>query len=283
MRWKTISVPGSYGDGVTVLTLSVVTRPRRIVLLLHGVHSWAQGVAGNKYAILGELLAELGVMPVLVETSRSERNRTAFGSDLTQWIQAAFAHKTFEQELNDTASALQAVQNLFPNLPLSLWGFSLGGLCALLLAAGMGLDDRPSIEGLILSGTGDRIRHERQQAMQLPILKDLGDVRPLFEAAPKVKAQWIRCFYGSEDQTFDEASCRRIHDVLPGDCQFIIVNGADHSFRMQHHQPSYLPLRLMVAHLQPLLTAPVDVCHQGLKGSTSVSQKPRTSQGTRGH
>ncbi len=240
--------------------MGILDRPRHLLVLLHGVHSCASAEAGNKYAYLGSLTAQWGVLPVLVETSRRIRDRRPYADDLSRWIYRAFGGKTFQQELSDAAAGLLAARDLYKALPLSLWGFSLGGLMALLLAGGLGLPagaKRPNLEGLILTGSGDRIRPEHQEALELPILRDLTDSRDLYQAARTVKARWCRVFYGSLDETFDEASARRLYDLITcGDKAFYRYEAVDHSFRNLKDSPSRQPLQDAVTALAPLWLAP---------------------------
>ncbi|EHM13942.1 MULTISPECIES: alpha/beta hydrolase [Jonquetella] len=254
MRWKSVDLAGSYGDRITRLSVGVVNRPRRAVVLFHGVHSWAQPLPGNKYASLGGMLAERGVLPVLVESSRSCRDRLSWGSDLMGWIKAAFGGKTFEQEFSDASAAVSAVASAYPRLPLTLWGFSLGGLIALLAAGGYGSSERVPVDGLIVSGSGDQLRPECRDALALPILRDLPDRSFLEKAARNARPAWFRSFYGSLDASFDQPSCRRLYEgVVCDDKKWFVVDGADHSFRTLNGSPSRLPLQIMVRELREVL------------------------------
>lgn len=259
MGWKIVDIPGSFGDKTVRLTVGIVDRPRQVLVLFHGVHSCASAEAGNKYAYLGSLAAQFGVLPVLVETSRRIRDRRPYAGDLPQWIYRAFGGKTFEQELSDAAGALQAVGDLYKGLALSLWGFSLGGLIALLLAGGEGLPAgaaKPRLEGLILTGCGDRIREDRHEALKLPILRDLSDPEALYRAAGALEARWCRAFYGTLDETFEESSARRLYDLIScRDKAFYRCEGVDHAFRNLEGSPSRKPLQDAVAALAPRWTA----------------------------
>lgn len=256
MRWKTIDIPGTFGDKLIRLTIGIVSDPQRCVLLFHGVHSSANSEPGNKYAVLGAMLAENGSLPILIETSRLTRDRKPYGNDLLRWVYAAFRGKTYIQELTDAALGFAAAQNLYQSLPLSLWGFSLGGLNALMIAGGFGLPSgipRPHLDGLVLTGSGDRIRAESAEAMKLPILRDLTSPDKLYDACASLDAQWCRILYGSRDATFDEASCRRLYDrIICRDKEFHRFEGFDHSFRMLNGSPSRRPLSEAVSFLSPL-------------------------------
>lgn len=247
MRWQKTLIDGSFGDGRTVLTLGVVPRPRRVVMLFHGVHSCAQATPGNKYALLGSMLGERGVLPVLVETSRKFRNRHEWGTDLMGWIHESFEGKTFQEEMDDLTGALTAVQQLYSQLPLTLWGFSLGGLCALFLAGGFGQERLPDIDGLVMAGAGHELRPGRETAMKLPLLRDLVNPSKFEPWTRAARPKWLQGFYGSLDESFAEATCREVYNQV--DCpnrQWNVIQGADHSFRRLNGQTSRLPLLHMV-------------------------------------
>ena len=127
MRWRKSFINGTFGDKTVIITTGIIDRPTRVVMLFHGVHSNASSEPGNKYARIGLALAKNGVLPVLVETSRIIRNRSDYQNDPLGWVFGAFKGKTFEDELNDCANALSATSALYSTLPITMWGFSLGG------------------------------------------------------------------------------------------------------------------------------------------------------------
>ncbi|MGI6074866.1 MAG: alpha/beta hydrolase [Pyramidobacter sp.] len=243
MRWRKNFIDGTFGDKTTLLTTGVIDRPRGAVLLFHGVHSCASSEAGNKYARIGGALAENGLMPILAETSRKVRCRRDYDGEPLRWITDAFQGKTYAQELQDCFNAYRAARSLYAHLPLTLWGFSLGGLSALLIAGGALSPAPRDIEGLILCGSGDKVYAENSQIFELPILDTLKDSSELLTAAAKLKVRWAHVFRGSEDSTFPPDACRRIYDALAvADKDYFEVEGSDHSFRLFHGAPSNKPL-----------------------------------------
>lgn len=244
MRWRKNFIDGTFGDRTTLLTTGVIDRPRGVVLLFHGVHSCASSEVGNKYARIGLALAERGFMPVLAETSRKVRCRRNYDGEPLRWIADAFRGKTYAQELQDCCNAYRSVRSLYAHLPLTLWGFSLGGLSALLIAGGAVSSAVPrDIEGLILCGSGDKVYAENEPIFQLPILDTLKHSDELLKAAAALKVRWARVFRGSEDATFPPDACRRLYDALVvEDKKYFEVEGSDHSFRLYHGAPSDRPL-----------------------------------------
>jgi dienelactone hydrolase len=245
MRWRKNIIDGTFGDKTVILTTGVIDRPRGVVLLFHGVHSSASSEPGNKYARIGTALAENGFMPVLTETSRIVRNRQDYADHPMRWIADAFQGKTYAQELQDFYSAYTAVRSLYSWLPLTLWGFSLGGLSALLIAGGaMNNGTAPQdIDGLIICGSGDSTYPGNTEIFKLPILDSLCDLAKLTKAAHAVSVKWAHVFRGTEDATFPSEACRRLYDALP--CpkkDYFEVEGSDHSFRLFHGSPSNKPL-----------------------------------------
>lgn len=252
MRWRKSFIEGTFGDRTVVLTVGVIDRPRKVVLLFHGVHSSSCSDPGNKYARIGSALAENGVLPVLCETSRRVRNRGSYAGRPLEWIMDAFGGKTYTQELEDCRRACETVRSLYSWLPLTLWGFSLGGLSALLVAGGAAPGARAALEldGLILCGSGDSVFPENDDIFKLPILSSLreetgatGTDRGLPAAARALNVSWARVFRGGEDTTFPREACVRIYDMLNvGDKAFYEVPGSDHSFRLLHGVSSRFPL-----------------------------------------
>ena len=115
MRWRKSAIDGTFGDKTVLLTTGVIDRPRKAVLLFHGVHSSSSSDPGNKYAHIGAALAENGVMPILCETSRRVRNRHDYANKPIEWIFDAFRGKTYLHELEDCYRAYVAVKvGLFP-------------------------------------------------------------------------------------------------------------------------------------------------------------------------
>ncbi|MBQ8090042.1 MAG: alpha/beta hydrolase, partial [Pyramidobacter sp.] len=214
--------------------------------LFHGVHSSSSSDPGNKYARIGAALAENGVMPILCETSRRVRNRHDYADRPVEWIFDAFRGKTYLQELEDCFRACSAVKTLYSHLPLTLWGFSLGGLSALLIAGGVasGTGVPEKIDGLILCGSGDKVFAENKEIFKLPILSTAQEgSEQLAVAAQNLRVNWARVFRGSEDTTFPHDACVRIYESLAvADKAFYEVPGSDHSFRLLHGAPSKFPL-----------------------------------------
>lgn len=258
MRWRKNYIDGTFGDKTVILTTGVIESPRRVVLLFHGVHSNASSEWGNKYARVGAALAENRIIPVLAESSRKVRNRHDYANMPLQWISDAFDGKTYADELTDFYNAYKATRALYPLLPLTLWGFSLGGLSALLIAGGAmtGGTVPDSIESLILCGSGDTVFPRNKDIFKLPILNNLGQNERLLQAARNVHVRWARVFRGSEDATFPNDACRRIFDALAvADKKYYEIEGSDHSFRFLHGMPSLQPLEDMYRHIPQLFAA----------------------------
>lgn len=245
MRWRKSYVDGTFGDKTVILTTGVIDRPERVVLLFHGVHSNANSEPGNKYARIGLALAECGLLPVLTETSRRVRNRSDYQDNPGGWIKDAFAGKTFDNELHDCANALFAVQKQYPALPITLWGFSLGGINALLIASGYVKEVCPShVDSLIMCGSGDAVFPENKDMFKLPILSTMtGSLDDLTRAASKLNLKWARVFRGTQDTTFPEDACRHLFSSMSvEDKQYYEIKDSDHSFRFLNGQPSMKPL-----------------------------------------
>lgn len=252
MRWRKHYIDGSFGDRTVLVTTGEVYRPRKAVVLFHGVHSSANGHPANKYARIGAALAENGLMPVLVETSRRVRNRHDYADRPVEWIADAFYGKNYQQELSDCYAGCCAARSLFPNLPITLWGFSLGGLSALLIASGKIF--RPvEFEGLVMCGSGAEVMHSRRDIFKLPILDSLSDGAMLMEAAQNVHTSWARVFHGSLDTTFSRTSCHNLFAKLPvKDKEFYEIEGADHSFRLFNGKSSSKSLEAVYRHIPQL-------------------------------
>ena len=107
-----------------------------VILLFHGVHGWAAPVEGNKYGYIARELAGKGIETCIAESSRLRRDRETFGDDRAARAKEALRGKTFAMEVYDACSAFAAVQSKYAGRPVVPWGFSLGGLSAVLLAGG---------------------------------------------------------------------------------------------------------------------------------------------------
>lgn len=255
------TAPGSFGDReVHLFFLSEKAEEQKpLYVLYHGVHGCAQPNASNKYGYLASGLVRKGAAVCIAENSRLRRDRETFGLDRTSWAHAAFAGKTFSMEIYDACSALAEAQKMYPDRKTILWGFSLGGLIALLMAGGetgeftkaLPLAEpawkRPS--GLVVSGSGDETAAPETGNLPLPILDTLGEKSVLLRAASEADSlSFALFFYGSRDGTFTEESSRRLFRLvpLPDDRkEFHIILGADHSFRMVEDLPSSKPVEEM--------------------------------------
>ena len=259
MRWRKSAIDGTFGDKTVLLTTGVIDRPRKAVLLFHGVHSSSSSDPGNKYAHIGAALAENGVMPILCETSRRVRNRHDYANRPIEWIFDAFRGKTYLHELEDCYRAYVAVKALYPYLPLTLWGFSLGGLSALLIAGGVasGTGKAEELEGLILCGSGDKVYAENKDIFKLPILRTAQEgSEQLIAAGNNLRVKWARVFRGGEDATFPHDACVRVYESLAvADKDFYEVPGGDHSFRLLHGTPSRVPLEEVYQRVPQLFAA----------------------------
>ncbi|MBP5211734.1 MAG: alpha/beta hydrolase [Pyramidobacter sp.] len=246
MRWRKSAIDGTFGAKTVLLTAGVIDRPRKAALLFHGVHSSSSSDPGNKYARIGTALAENGVMPILCETSRRVRNRHDYTDRPLEWILDAFRGKSYLDELDDCYRAYLAVRSLYRLLPLTLWGFSLGGLSALLIAGGVasGTGKSEELDGLILCGSGDKVFSENKDIFRLPILSTAQEgSEQLIATGKNLRVNWARVFRGNEDSTFPRDACVRVYESLDvADKDFYEVPGSDHSFRLLHGSPSHVPL-----------------------------------------
>ncbi len=255
MRWRKNFIDGTFGDKTVLITTGVIDRPRGVVLLFHGVHSSANSEPGNKYARIGAALAENGFMPLLVETSRLIRNRQDYALRPEKWIYDAFCGKNYAQELGDCYNAFCAARELYPYLPMVLWGFSLGGLSALLIAGGA-CGSAENLDGLVVCGSGDSTYPENMAMFKLPILDTLKDGGELLSAAKNLKVRWARVFRGSEDSTFPNDACRRIFDAMATpDKEYYEVEGSDHTFRFLHGVASRKPLEEVFSYIPQIFSA----------------------------
>lgn len=255
------SAKGSSGDGKVRLFFMEGDGPKDapLVVLLHGVHASASPDRENKYGYLGRMLARQGFSACVVESSRRVRGESERDKDYAAWARSSFSGKTFAMEVFDACSAVTSAHRAHPSRPVVLWGFSLGGLLALFLAgrgAGMvfpegeeNAPERVPIAGLILSGCGDTLRPERRESLALPILDTLWTTEDLYEAAGRGMPEFALVFHGTLDETFSEASSRRLlNGVGIGEERktFYLIPGASHRFRELNGRPSKRALREMV-------------------------------------
>lgn len=254
--------PGSYGTGEVRIAGLDRSRPD-LVVLLHGVHGCAELVPGNKYDNLARLLDAAGFDVMVVQTSRRHFDRESFGEDRDRWARDAFEGKTYAMDFYDALSGLAAVRERYVDRRLWLWGFSLGGIHWTMAAGGMAaevlhpaeltdpLGEVPPLEGILLSGSGIHIASDENPILDLPILDTLPPEEWLMKAAARVRVRHALAFYGSEDVTFSEEACRRLHDLIPatGGKSFRVLEGVDHPFRHVDGVPGIAPLEAMVADL----------------------------------
>lgn len=280
MEYTVEKAPGSFGDREVFLYYFTSQKDANVpaVLLLHGVHGRATPQETNKYGYLARVLSSSGYNVCLAETSRKRRDRENF-EDREEWAAAAFLGKTFAVEVFDVCSALGCFAKKFPQTPGVLWGFSLGGLISVLIAgkkgaeiAGLsGMETPPdhSISGLIASGIGDRLSPAAEEGLALPILDSLCERSLLLSAASCALVDFALFFYGDEDESFTEASSRRIFDRLPLEedrREFCIVKGADHAFRRVGGVPSGAALDEMLIKTRAALAG-------NLKNTGSLTRK----------
>ncbi len=267
LQWTEKHLEGTFGDKKVLLYTALPPSASSLVMFLHGVHGCADMEEGNKYRALAELLYQRGVGSCLVESSRQRRDRNTFGEDYPAWALGAFQGKSYAQDLGDFARALEHLQKTHPELSLWLWGFSLGGIHAVLLGSPkyrevMGEENLPipeisgkTLEGIILAGSGHYVRPEQSLLLRAPILDTLPPNTVLLEAAASLECGELYSFYGSLDDTFNEESCRELFQRAPEEIRrdFRVLPGADHSFRNLEGQPSLEPLREMTKIMMPRL------------------------------
>ncbi len=261
MHIRSNSSPASFGDGEVLLHFfeEGASDDSPLVLLFHGVHGSATPAEGNKYGYLARSLARSGCLACVVETGRLRRDKATFGDDRVAWAIAAFQGKTFAMEVYDACSALESAVGEWPGRPVVLWGFSLGGIISVLLAGkevsgfvrqtGLRAPVIPAVNALVVSGSGDRVRTQASDGLNLPILDTLGSSETVHIAASKASPDFALFFYGGCDETFDEESSRRIFRSLrldEEDKAFIILPGVDHAFRTQDGVSSLEPLDRML-------------------------------------
>lgn len=235
------TLPSAFGDtGVRVSRLFPDSPDGTHALLLHGVHSSANLGHRNKFRHLAEILAARGVTPWLCETGRVSVSREECGDQPLAWIEESFGGKTFGEEHDDCLAALNLVLAQKP-AKLWIWGFSLGGIIALLLAC---LPDVHA-DRLILSGTGLTATPEAESLMMpMPILSTLrSTVAP--DMVDRVRAGEVFAFRGTEDAVFTEEACRSLLGSIkiPDERKkFYAIEGADHSLKTRRgkHDPQIM-------------------------------------------
>jgi len=256
--FETIHAKGSFGDRlvpVHILGPKEKKNTAPLVILLHGVHGCADPEPGNKYGELARMLSQEGAWCAIVETSRIRRDRVTFCEDREAWAHSAFRGKTFAQDHADAVAGAETAAGEIGSENVWIFGFSLGGIHAI-LASGRdkGFSFKPS--GIALGGTGSFIRPEAATFLLLPILDTTPPKARLLESARNLRAGRLLSFYGSLDSTFSEESCKEIVAAasLPADRKnFIVIEGADHSFRTIKGLPTIKTLEIMVQVLSPLL------------------------------
>lgn len=225
-------LPSPFGDtGVRVSRLFPPAPNGTHALLLHGVHSSANLGHRNKFRHLAEILARRGVTPWLCETSRVAVSREECGDEPLAWIEESFGGKTFREEHDDCLSALRLVMEENPR-SLWIWGFSLGGIIALLLAR---IGD-VRVDRLILSGTALVSMPEVEKVMMpMPVLSTLRSTVAA-DMVDDVRAGEMFAFRGTEDAVFSEEACRSLLGAVKipeSRKKFFVIDGADHSFKIR--------------------------------------------------
>ena len=223
-------LPGTFGNREVRLSRLYPVQPNGVhALMLHGVHSSANLSPRNKFSYLAHILAEHGITPWLCETSRRAVNRENYAGNLRAWIKDAFGGKTFPDELADCETALSMVRSQKPD-SLWLWGFSLGGITALDIAASHAVDR------IILSGTGlVAVPDAEREMIPLPILSTLRANIPA-DMLERIKARDVILFRGTRDEIFSEAACMEMLSSikLPEENKkYFPIEGADHSLKMR--------------------------------------------------
>ena len=253
LETKRLDAPGTFGDGLVPVHIMEGPGTRAdapLVVLLHGVHGCAGPAPGNKYGDLARMLLELGTRCAIVETSRRRRDRETFCEDREAWAHEAFRGKTFRQDHADAVAGIEAATAVAAPGKVWLFGFSLGGIHAVLAAGNGSLSFTPA--GIILAGSGMRVRPEAELALDLPILDTMPDGKFLAEAAGRMKAERLISFWGTLDSTFSEEACRALVEAAPLPPErkgFVVIEGADHAFRNYRGSPSLKPLEMISSYL----------------------------------
>lgn len=208
------------------------------VVLFHGVHSSANLSHFNKFRVIARLLVKHGFRPWLVETSRKTRDRDLYHRSMGAWIKAAFMGKTFPQEREDDFRAYRKICSLTEGETKWLWGFSLGGIIALSVAAGAADTEdftSPATDTVVVSGTGMSSYPEKDAfIMKLPILSTLeGEIDE--HLLDKVSAERLISFRGENDEIFAAEKCIELVNSVTGipseAKKFVRIPGADHALR----------------------------------------------------
>ncbi len=263
-----LEAPGAFGLGVRIEALAGF-EGTPVVVLLHGVHGTSNLEEENKYGKLARLLAGEGINAVLVETGRLRRDPRTFGTDRDAWALSAFEGKSYAMDLYDILSGLETVRRRWnpDRFPLWLWGFSLGGIHAVMIAGGRAdealaegglknpLEGAMPLDGIVLSGSGLRGRKELASGdfFSLPVLDSLPSSEALAAAAAAATVRRAQAFYGSLDGTFSEQACRDLWEPIRAERKgFHVIERADHAFRNVDGVPSDAPLKEMVERLLPI-------------------------------
>lgn len=258
-RKHIIELPADFGDKKTVLSILHSEKESDILtVLFHGSYGCANFQEGNKYAHLARIFASKGISCCLVETSRKCRDRHAYAEDRVAWMTVAFQGKTFVQELQEVCTALIEIARVYPQKRLWLFGFSLGGILAYLALSAvikdiLALEGKtlpgsiPHAEALILAGCGEH--SDSHSLAEVPIVSGRPQLMMEPYVGKGVHPGRIIGFYGSNDDTFTEESCRLLlrYCALSEDRKFFhILDGVDHRFRFRNGIPSGSILREMV-------------------------------------
>ncbi len=254
-----IELPADFGDKKTLLSILHSEKEGDILtVLFHGSYGCANFQEGNKYAHLARIFASKGISSCLVETSRKRRDRHTYSEDRAAWVEVAFQGKTFIQELQEVCASLIEIARLYPQKRLWLLGFSLGGILAYLALSAvvkdiLALDGKvlpgviPNADALVLAGVGEH--SDSHSLATAPILSSRPQSMMESYVGEGVRPGRIISFYGSNDNTFTEESCRLLlkYCGLPEDRKFFhVLEGVDHRFRFRNGKPSGAILREMV-------------------------------------
>lgn len=231
-------MPGTYGDREVHLCRCIpARRDGPDVILLHGVHSSANLGPRNKFRHLARFLAEKGLVPWLVETSRAAHCRGE-NESVAEWAFRAFARKSFAQEREDALIAIREVLKRNEGRHIWLWGFPLGGIIAASAASLLEplADGKPAVSKLIFSGTGLHSYPKVEKKMlKMPILSTLRETLSA-DMLAHVRAGSAVSFRGEFDEVFSRKSCLefiRGINLPAGEKAFHTIKGADHSLRQR--------------------------------------------------
>lgn len=247
---ENITIEGFHGDReVRVCRCAPSAAGGVDVVLLHGVHSFANLSPQNKFRFLAELLTKEGFTAWLVETSRASRHRDE-AEDPGRWVDNAFGGKTFAQEQEEVFRAIREILKRNGGKQIWLWGFSLGGIIAASAASRITLPDgRPAVGRLIISGTGLWAYPQAEEEMlRLPILSTLREMLSP-DMLGGVKTGGVVSFRGEYDEVFPEKSCREFIEKidLPDEKKtFLTIAGADHSLRHRNGKSDTSIMKEMV-------------------------------------